>query len=240
MPARAALKWLGKNSWRGVVLTPGAKQQFEGIIASERLRVLPNTVPDPGVTSRRASDGRFRVVYLSNLVRGKGYLDLLVAADLLVDEIPELEVVLAGAWYDGREEAERLLASPRLSNHVRLAGVVSGAAKDALLRSADVFVFPPYQIEGQPLVLLEAMAAGLPIVTTNSGLIPETVEANRNALMVPPSTPTAIADAIRTLWRQETRRAELARASRSLYDERYTPAKFRENVRSLFSELSAE
>jgi len=236
--ARSALRWLGRRAWRAVVLTPGARSHFADLVPDDRVRVLSNAVPDPGPPPPHSNDGRFRVLYLSNLVRGKGYLDLLEAVAILAPDLPELEVVLAGDWYDGRDEAERRLASAELTRSVRLAGVVTGTAKADLLTSADVFVFPPSQPEGQPLVLLEAMAAGLPVVTTNSGLIAETVVEGRNALLVPKGDPAAIAGALRVLRSDPRRREQMGRASRALYLERFTLEQFRRGLGSLMAELS--
>jgi glycosyltransferase involved in cell wall biosynthesis len=177
------------------------------------------------------------VLYLSNLARAKGYLDLLRAAVRLAPEIPSLELVLAGDWYDGRREAEGLLVSEELAGRVHLPGVVTGETKQALLATANVFAFPPSQLEGQPLVLLEAMAAGLPIVTTNSGLIPETVSEGENAILVPSNNPEALAAALRTLWSDPALCARMGRASRALYLERYTLDRFRRNLAALVGEL---
>jgi glycosyltransferase involved in cell wall biosynthesis len=156
-----------------------------------------------------------------------------------MQERPELELVMAGEWSDGREEAERLMATPPLAGRVRLRGVVTGAAKDELLTSVDAFVFPPSQLEGQPLVLLEAMAAGLPIITTRSGLIPETVAEGRNALLVPRGDVAGLAAALRTLRDDPARRASMGRHSRELYGERYTLEHFRRNLSLLVGELLA-
>jgi glycosyltransferase involved in cell wall biosynthesis len=236
-PVRGALKWLGRHTWRAVVLTPGARRLFDGLVPDHRVRVLPNAVPDPGEPPPRSGRTRFRVVYLSNLVRGKGYLDLLEAAARLAPEMPDLEVVFAGEWYDGRDEAERRLASATLARCVRFAGIVTGDAKRDLLASADLFAFPASQPEGQPLALLEAMAAGLPILTTDSGLIPETVVDRRNAVLVRKRDPGALAGAIGALRENWEWREQLGRASRALYLERYTPDHFRRNLAALLAEL---
>jgi len=236
---KALVRWLGRRTWRALVLAPAGVSTLEGIVPTEQIRVLPNAVADVHEVATRHGmplDGPFRVLYLSNLVRSKGYLDVLRAAKFLV-EIKDLEVLLAGAWFDGREEAEALLRSPVLRGRLRYLGVVTGQAKAELLVQSHVLVFPTYYpFEGQPLVLLEAMAAGLPIISTCHAFVPDTVVAGENALFIPPRDPGALAEAVLSLYRDAERRRSMGLASRALYLDRYTPARFRDHLARLLAE----
>jgi glycosyltransferase involved in cell wall biosynthesis len=79
--------------------------------------------------------------------------------------------------------------------------------------AATVFVLPSYY-EGLPTSLLEAMACGLPVVTTNVGSIPEIVENNRNGTIVPKGDPLAISEAVLHLLKNKQERLEIGRAAR--------------------------
>lgn len=80
---------------------------------------------------------------------------------------------------------------------MELVGTRTGAAKAREFAWADVFAFPTrYRNEGQPLVVLEALAAGLPIVTTRHRGIPETVRGGREALLVEPGDVEGLALAL--------------------------------------------
>jgi glycosyltransferase involved in cell wall biosynthesis len=119
--------------------------------------------------------------------------------------------------------------------HVDLAGAHVGADKVSDFQWADVFVLPSrYPPEGQPLVLLEAMAAGLPILSTRHSGIPHTVRADREGLIVEPGDVTAIADALERLMNDADLRERLGRAGRERYQAVYTPAAFQRRVAELF------
>lgn len=80
---------------------------------------------------------------------------------------------------------------------MHLAGFVPEAAR--YLKAFDVFVLPSLK-EGLPYTILEAMHAGLPIVATSVGGIPDVIEHKKNGILVPPGNPTLLADAITTVF----------------------------------------
>ena len=88
------------------------------------------------------------------------------------------------------------------------------------MRSARLFVLPSNS-EGVALTLLEAMATGLPIVATSVGGTPEVVVNEENGLLVPPSDPVALADALVRLWCDPTERTRLAEAGRKTVGKRF-------------------
>lgn len=115
---------------------------------------------------------RIRLGHLSNLTVDKGavaFMDLIEAA---LARGLDVEGVLAGPMADPDVETAFAERSPRLSGRLTWTGPVYGEAKAALLTGLDAFVFPTrYANEAQPLVLLEALAAGAPIATTKRGCI---------------------------------------------------------------------
>ncbi len=165
---------------RMILLGESLRPLFSGLLPDERVTVVPNGVDIPPV-ERPRRDARpekpVRILHLNTLNRMKGTLVLLAAIPTVVRHRRDVEFVFAGAWSHEthRATAEWYIAKHQLEPYVRFVGQVTGSAKVACLRSADIFVFPGIQQEGQPLVVLEAMAAGLPIVFTNQGCLRETV-----------------------------------------------------------------
>ncbi|RLB00740.1 MAG: glycosyltransferase family 1 protein, partial [Deltaproteobacteria bacterium] len=118
-------------------------------------------------------------------------------------------------------------------------GPLYGTEKVRELVSSDIFVFPTHPPEAFPLVILEAMAVGLPIVSTEVGSIPEIVADGVNGFVVPPRNPQALASAVVHLIKDEIMRQNFGRASRRLFEERYTFESYRKNLYKIFKLIDA-
>jgi glycosyltransferase involved in cell wall biosynthesis len=224
------------------VLTPSLTRMFRGLAPSERLRILPNGIDDPmagetpvGRESAQSSHlAEVLVLYLGNLYPGKGAEDLLAALALLEGDLRccvarLIGEVTAPVW---AEIVPTLVRLQSLGARVAVPGAKTGHDKVKELASADIFVYPT-RWDGQPLVLLEAMAAGLAIITTRVGGIPETVEDGVEAVLVDPGDHAALADAIHNLLHDEDRRRRLGRAARRRYEAEFTSERFRVNIAAL-------
>jgi glycosyltransferase involved in cell wall biosynthesis len=174
------------------------------------------TVAEPGVDPApraRGTGSPVRLLAVGSLVPRKGYGDLIAALAGLVD----LEWTLGIAGADDRhpEEARRLrarlAAAPALGARVELLGAVEEARLNHLYDRADVFVMTS-RYEGYGMVLAEAMARGLAIVTSLSGAAAAQAPATA-ALKYPPGDVAALAAALRRVIESSGLRAEMARAS---------------------------
>lgn len=134
------------------------------------------------------------VVTAIRLVKRKGAEHLVTAFSKVLQRVPDAKLVIAG----GGPEAANLHALMKklgIENSTFMLGTLSREQVIKLIAAADIFVLPSL-MESFGLVLLEAMAAGVPIVCTRAGGVPEIVENEINGLMVPPADADALADAI--------------------------------------------
>jgi glycosyltransferase involved in cell wall biosynthesis len=226
---------------RVIVLGESLKGMLEGLVAADRIDVVPNGVPElhraGGASPER--DSRIRVLYLGNLIPGKGYVELLRAAGVLLDEGLDLEVTLAGAVADAEVHARAVAEVKYGADRIRFVGSVDAAGKAALLRSSDLVVLPSYyENEAHPLVLLEAMAAGLPVISTWHAAIPEIVVDGETGLLVPGRDVAALAVAIRLVAEHPERRAAMGRAGRRRFEERFTATKWAERMTRVFDSVT--
>ena len=238
-PLRAFVRATLRGVHEAWVLTPAHIDIFDWLISADRVRLLENAAVDPTPEwngEPRGGDGR-RLLYLSNLIPEKGPIDLLDAIEAMGDAARGTQVRFVGeADDDVADEVRRRSAGlAERGVEVDLAGVHVDREKALDYRWADVFVLPSrYPPEGQPLVLLEAMAAGLPIVSTRHSGIPHTVRDGQDGLIVEPGDTEALANALQRLMNDLELRERLGRSGRARYESVYTPAAFERRVRDLF------
>jgi glycosyltransferase involved in cell wall biosynthesis len=176
-----------------------------------RVQVLPNPAPEGENAPRRHPPRARRLAFLGQWLANKGVRYLVAAFTGLADRHPGLTLVALGT----RAPAEAVLASFPAALHPRVRVVMEAGREElaAELAGADLFVFPTLS-EGSSLALLEAMAAGLPIVATAVGAAPDQLAQGRDALLVPPADGRALERAIEGLLDDPARREELGENAR--------------------------
>jgi glycosyltransferase involved in cell wall biosynthesis len=175
------------------------------------------------------------VLSVGRLSQEKAHIDLLAAFKELSESKPEISskliIVGEGPERSGLEAAAKSLGC---KERVIFAGHVSDVR--TFYATADVFVLPSHS-EGSPNVLLEAMALKLPIVATAVGGVPEMVENNETALLVPPGDPPSIARAITRLLTDKELAHRLTTKAATLVDTRYTPENYVRSVVEIYREV---
>ncbi len=178
-------------------IAPGRRGE-ETRVAAWRTRILGE-----GAASESGAPRSSKVVlYVGKFSPGKGTEDLVVASDAVVEYVPEVKFVFAGKGTMGA-------AGP----HVVNLGVLLHEDVLALYELADLVVVPSVWPEPLSRVILEAMAAGLPVIATRRGGSPELVEDGVTGLLVPRSHPAALASAIRELLLDGPRRRRMGQAA---------------------------
>jgi glycosyltransferase involved in cell wall biosynthesis len=199
-----------------------------------RFRLSPDDAAELRADLRLLPEARV-ILSVGRLSHEKGHRDLIAAFAALRDQMKdaELRLVLVG---DGPERA-RLQQQARecdAQDQIVFAGHRDDAKRFYAL--ASVFALPSYS-EGTPNVLLEAMAAGVPVVATRVGGIPELATDGTNALLVPPSNPSAMADALQKVLQSAILRNELTSAAAEVV-ESHSPRAYFESMRQVFLEAA--
>lgn len=180
----------------GIVLSESLRFNFKGLLPENRIFVVYNFVEDSilekfALRSPKPND-KLRILFLSNLIKEKGILDVLQACVLLLDKNVDFKLTVAGCFDESiRANVEGLFHI--LGASVEYLGVVSGDKKVESFRNSNVFVLPTYyKMEGQPISLLEGLAAGNVIVTTSHAGIPDIIS-SENGFLVSPNSPQDLA-----------------------------------------------
>ncbi|MGH7102592.1 MAG: glycosyltransferase, partial [Acetobacteraceae bacterium] len=161
---------------------------------------------------------RVVVVIVSRLVRAKGYPELLAA----VAALPEVELWVVGERLpsDRGEDLAPLFAASGIGPRLKLLGYREDVP--ALLAAADIFALPSH-FEGLPMVLIEAMLAGLPVVASDIPGTRELVQRGTSGLLVPRGNSAQLTAALADLAQDPARRAAMGEAGReralACYDE---------------------
>jgi glycosyltransferase involved in cell wall biosynthesis len=219
----------------------------DGLIDSENATVIHNAVSwlhdstDERERLRARESlglrpGNLAVCLSGRLASGKG-LDVLFAAWAQIAPCDSrLQLLVAG---DGPERVnlERLAARLRIQDSVRFLGFREDVRE--LLAASDAFVMPSLW-EGQPLSLLEAMAAGLPIAATNIKGIRGTVRNEIEAILVAPGDPAALARALKRVTSDPALRAKLGEAARKRAEVLFDPVSIGQQLRDLYCRLAQE
>jgi len=225
-PRSLAARWANRTLVRWLTQAVAVSQAVRDLwcrhdgIDPAWVTVIPNGVPDIGEPvggQSRCENGRFRIGCVSRLNREKG-VDILIEAFARVHkQAPEAELVLVG---DGVERTAlgKQAAGLGVAEHVQFLGTRDDVP--ALLATFDVFVLPS-RTEGLPMALLEAMAAGLPIVATAVGGVPQAIRHRETGLLVPAEKPEALAESLMSLFGNTTLRQSLGHAARRRFLEEY-------------------
>ena len=196
-----------------IALTEHTRSWLEAEEGVDRVRYLPNFVQLDSIGAVPDRSGRagrpVEVLFVGWMLEAKGVRELLAAAARL----PGARFTLVGP------EEPSFTATIRadldaLGDRVRVLPAQPRAEIFRLYREADVFVLPTWR-EGFPNVVIEAMAAGLPVVATPVGAIPEAVEDGKSGLLVPVRDAAALEAALRRLIDDPSLRRAMGEAARS-------------------------
>lgn len=162
-----------------LVLAPSWKSFFEKILPEQTIQLLPNAIRIPEVKEKNYNS--HKILFLGRLCKEKGIRELLDCISRLKEKYPDLKLYLGGIWEDKELEQE----AKKLAGHVEWLGWISGKEKEKYLQECDIFVLPTY-FEGQPVSVLEAMAASCVVVASEVGGIPMMITGEENGIFVQP------------------------------------------------------
>jgi phosphatidylinositol alpha-mannosyltransferase len=212
---RPILEGYRKHLDAAIAVSPPARDFVRHYFPQLHPDVIPNGVDverfRPGLTPiHHLRDGCVNILFVGRLEKRKGLRDLLLAYRYLHERVPKTRLVIVG---DGplRGMVESFVASQRLENVV-LAGYVPAEVLPRFHASADVFCAPATGRESFGIVLLEAMAVGLPVVATEIPGYLSVVEAGVDSLTVRPKSPVELGAALTVIARDQLLRGRLGQA----------------------------
>ena len=177
------------------------------------------------------------ILFLGRLHRDKGIFDLVDALSRLRADVPDLRLVCAGAG--DRRPVARYAERLGIADAVRFTGWVGPSGKRALLETAAVFALPSYS-EGVPLSLLEAMAAGTPVVASAVGGIPDAVVDGTSGLLAAPGDTATLQRLLRKVLLDRALAARIGAAARKTAAARFSAEQALSRLEALYAEIGIE
>jgi len=238
-PARWCIGWGLSRADRVVALSPSWRETLLAMAPSAAVTVVENAVAPVEVRGDRDPTTHCQFVMLARMDVWKGIDDALEAARALSQRGVAFRLTLAGPEGTAGNGASlyRRIRSLELDDCVHYVGAVEGVAKARLLGEADVYLMPSHH-EGMPISVLEALAHGLPVVATRVGSLPEVIEEGVTGRLVPPQSPSALADAMSVFACDESLRRRVGRAARGLAASRFSLKRFERDLVAIYDELT--
>lgn len=187
---------------------------------------------EPAVFAPKRHEGTgTRLIFVGRLAAVKGIPVLLEAVTRLRQHHPDVELVLAG---DGPDRAwiERKADELKIADRIRITGYLSPERVREALSASDIFVMASFA-EGVPVVLMEAMATGLPVIATRIAGIAELVDDGESGYLTPPSDVDSLVERIDGLLRDAELRNRMGAAGRAKVESDFDTAKEGEKLRRI-------
>lgn len=175
------------------------------------------------------------LLFIGQLNEKKGIFDLLsICKELLrYGNHFILRIIGQEKTREMKRQIQNIIDSYNLSDYIQLVGEVRGEEKLRLFQQSDIFILPSY-IENFPVTIVEAMRAGLPIVTTPVGSIPEIISDSINGYLIQPGDIHAFVDKILTLSKNTQLRQEMAQRNQEKAFNEYNPICYLKRLKEIY------
>ena len=236
-------RWLGSLVYQTADVSLEVAQEAvppHEVFAAKSWQWCPCGIEVPHLErAERPANGPLTVLFVGSLQEGKGVLEILRTAALLKQQGREQDFKfrIVGKWFskEFENEVHQLRSDLDLESMVEFAGQLLADEKWRAYTTADVFFFPThYSSEATPIVLMEALGVGLPVISTRWAGIPAMLEGCGTACLLPIRSPDQYAAALTDLFSCSSDHEATVEASRSFYQKHFLPRRFVERVEKAF------
>ncbi len=222
-----------------IVLGDRLKHLFTEFFPYESIFVSPNGINIDFPNVKKNNDQIVTILYLGNLQVSKGIKSVVNSIKWLKNCKVDFKVDVIGNWRDTKTRDWALKFVHEFDLPINFLGPKYEAEKYKHMKLSDIFIFTPVSEEGHPFVIIEALAAGLPVISSNRGAISESVIDNLNGFIVEPNDTKGIADKLRKLIEDKDLRKKMGMESRRLYKKKYTEKNMVERLKAICDEVNS-
>ena len=199
-----------KNADVVIALSENMRDKIKEIYRRD-IKIIPNGIDmelfrDESEHSIHNNDKKL-ILFVGSLRPVKGVIYLIEAMNIIRQDIPEVRLLIVGDGEDKKKLTEFVEKSD-LKKYVHFAGKIENEKIPAYMAKSDVFVLPSLS-EGFGIVVIEAMASGLPIIATNVGGLPDIIKDGENGFLIQPKRPEEIAKKINIIFKNDKLREKI-------------------------------
>ncbi len=221
-------------------LSESCPDEGKAIQAKKRI-IVPNGLPDEAkVKNEQSKKESLNLLFIGLLEESKGELDLCKAIKILKDRGIKCHAKIAGEFksVEYRQRFFKFVSENDLAENVEYVGIIRGQKKQNAFRDSDVFCFPSYfHSESFPLVLIEAMSYGLPIVATHWRGIVDMIKDGYNGYLVEIKSPEKVADRLQLLLENIDLRKRIGEHSRLEFENKYEMGQHLKMMENIFNNI---
>ena len=189
-----------------------------------------------GFDFKKKSIGNNELLFLSRIEKEKGIFEAVDAVNILMEKRSNLQFRIAGNG-SAFEELKKYVSNLE-TNRIKIIGYVKDGDKSECFTSASIFIFPSVHDEGMPNSVLEAMAFGLPVITTRVGGIPDFFEDGKMGLFLDSRNPEHIADQIHYLLDRPDLMEEMSRYNFEYAKEHFYASKVAKRLEKIIDSVA--
>ena len=227
---RAAIRKTLNKAQVFVVLSNTWADFFKPIVSEEKIVILENAVPVPPEPKTSYDD--HNLLFLGRLCKEKGIAELFEAIPIAARRYPDLKLYLGGVWEDNTLKNK----ADKLREHVEYLGWIDQEQKELYMDKCSIFILPTY-FEGQPISLLEAMAKGMSVISTQVGGIPQILRNGQDGILISPKDSQALAESICNLLGDTDGKRRYGTSARERAAEAYNISKRVKDLVSIYEDL---
>jgi glycosyltransferase involved in cell wall biosynthesis len=231
------------NGSKVILLSNRLYPDFRKYLSLDQVFFCPNGIDDTLLNNLNSknckNNSKIKILFLSNFIISKGIFILLEACAILKNKCIPFECIFVGGIGDINEEQFfEKVNDLNLNNQIIYLGKKYYNEKIIIYNNADIFAFPSYyHNECFPLVLLEAMNFGLPIVTTDEGAIRDIVVDGQTGFIIPKKNVQILADKLELLINNKDLRLSMGLAGRKKFENEFTISHFENKLTSIFNQI---
>jgi glycosyltransferase involved in cell wall biosynthesis len=242
-PLQKAFRWAYGRPDLSISISSFAKADAE-FFDSQVISIIPNGIPEPDIVKklhRSSTEHAPEILFCGMVSEEKGVGILLEACAYLKEKGVHFHCTIVGRAVSQADQNffNEFIRSNQMQEIIQLTGPLHGDEKWKAYSRADVFCFPTfYSAETFPIVAIEAMMFGIPVVTTNWRGLPDIVVDEETGFLVPPKDAKSIAERLERLISDPDLRRTMGAAGRRRYEENFTVEKFRNSMEFALASLA--